>query len=159
MEAEVPREATSVPPPNPLLGMAVFRFLLAVFARRIGSCTGPQGFGEAPAECSTAWHFVRGRGPVPASTSFLPAVTFEEIERCRNTPPVIDETLERYYVVKLNSLQFCGPTNFNLPFWAGLDSLVLTLPLILWLTRAFTGVSPVQGVQQAIQLVDDRFRN
>ena len=71
--------------------------------------------------------------------------------------PELDETLERYYVVKLNSLQFCGPANFDLPFWAGLESLVLTLPMILWLRRAFTDLSPVKGVQQAIQLVDDHF--
>ena len=71
--------------------------------------------------------------------------------------PEIDETLERYYVVKLNSLQFCGPPNFDLPLWAGLESLVLTLPMILWLRRAFTGLSPVEAVQQAIQLVDDHF--
>ena len=65
--------------------------------------------------------------------------------------------LERYYVVKLNSLQFCGPPNFDLPLWAGLESLVLTLPMILWLRRAFTDLSPVEAVQQAIQLVDDHF--
>jgi lysine-N-methylase len=69
----------------------------------------------------------------------------------------MDETLERYYVVKLNSLQFCGPPNFDLPLWAGLESLVLTLPMILWLRRAFTDLSPVNAVQQAIQLVDDHF--
>ena len=56
----------------------------------------------------------------------------------------MDETLERYYVVKLNSLQFCGPPNFDLPLWAGLESLVLTLPMILWLRRAFIGLPPVK---------------
>jgi lysine-N-methylase len=65
--------------------------------------------------------------------------------------------LERYYVVKLNSLQFCGPPNFDLPLWAGLESLVLTLPMILWLTRAFKNVPLVDAVQQAIQIVDDHF--
>ena len=72
-------------------------------------------------------------------------------------PAEVDETLERYYVVKLNSLQFCGPPNFNMPLWAGLESLVLTLPMILWLSRAFTGLAPVKAVEQAIQVVDDHF--
>ena len=72
-------------------------------------------------------------------------------------PPEIDETLERYYVVKLNSLQFCGPPNFDMPLLAGLDSLVLTLPMILWLARALAGLPPVKAVEQAIQLVDDHF--
>ena len=82
---------------------------------------------------------------------------FEEVERSSGMPPEMDETLERYYVVKLNSLQFFGPPNFGLPLWAGLESLVLTLPMILWLRRAFTGLSPVEAVQQAIQVVDDHF--
>ena len=39
--------------------------------------------------------------------------------------------------------------NFDLPLWAGLESLVLTLPMILWLRRAIAGPSAVQAVQQA----------
>ncbi len=103
------------------------------------------------------WRFARGRGRVPRVNEFLPETTFEEVERCTGMPPEMDETLERYYVVKLNSLQFCGPPNFDLPFWAGLESLVLTLPMILWVRRALAGLPPVQAVQQAIQLVDDHF--
>ena len=98
-----------------------------------------------------------GRGRVPRVNEFLPETSFKEVERCSGMLPELDETLERYYVVKLNSLQFCGPPNFDLPLWAGLDSLVLTLPMILWLRRAFTDQSPVKAVQQAIQLVDDHF--
>ncbi len=79
------------------------------------------------------WRFARGRGRVPRVNEYLPDISFEEVERRSGMPPELDETLERYYVVKLNSLQFCGPSNFNLPFWAGLESLVLTLPMILWL--------------------------
>ena len=104
-----------------------------------------------------AWCFVRGRGSVPRVNEFLPEISFEEVERCSVKLPEMDETLERYYVVKLNSLQFCGPPNFDLPLWAGLESLVLTLPMILWLRRALTGLPPVKAVQQAIQLVDDHF--
>ena len=44
-----------------------------------------------------------------------------------------------------------------MPLWAGLDSLILTLPMILWLTRAIAGVSAAAAVQQAIELVDDHF--
>jgi lysine-N-methylase len=94
---------------------------------------------------------------VPRVNEFLPAVCFEEVERSTGTPSEIDEVLERYYVVKLNSLQFCGPPNFGLPFWAGLESLILTLPLILWLRRAFSDHSPVEAVQHAISVVDNHF--
>jgi lysine-N-methylase len=101
--------------------------------------------------------FVSGRGRVPRINEFLPEVRFEEVERRRGMPPEVDETLERYYAVKLNSLQFCGPPNFDLPLWEGLDSLILTLPMILWLSRALTDQPPVKAVQQAIQIVDDHF--
>jgi lysine-N-methylase len=65
--------------------------------------------------------------------------------------------LERYYLVKLSSLQFCGPPNFNLPFWSGLEYLALTLPLILWLTRALAPLPPGEAVQKALLLVDNHF--
>jgi lysine-N-methylase len=157
VETEVPREAADLPPPDPLLGTAVFRFLLAIFARRDRELYWASGLRRSSRRVLAAWRFVRGRGPVPGINEFLPDTTFEEVERRNNVLPEIDATLERYYVVKLNSLQFCGPTNFNLPLWSGLESLVLTLPMILWLGRAFTGLSPVDAVQQAIQLVDDHF--
>jgi len=45
----------------------------------------------------------------------------------------------------------------GLPILAGFESLVLTLPMILWLRRALTQLSPEKAVEQAIQLVDDHF--
>ena len=102
-------------------------------------------------------HFVRGRGPVPRVNEYLRDTSFEEVEQRSGTLAEIDETLERYYMVKLNSLQFCGPPNFDLPLWEGLESLVLTLPMILWLARALTHLPPVEAVQKAIEIVDDHF--
>jgi lysine-N-methylase len=157
VEAEVPREAADVPPPDRLLGRVPFRVLLAIFARRDRDVHRASGLGRRLGRVLAGWRFARGRGRVPRVNEFLPETRFEEVERCGGMPPEIDGILERYYVVKLNSLQFCGPPNFDLPFWAGLESLVLTLPMILWLTRALRGLSPVEAVEQAIQLVDDHF--
>jgi lysine-N-methylase len=157
VEADVPREPSDVPPPDRLLGKLLFRVLLAIFARKDRDVYRASGIGRGLGRVLAGWRFARGRGPVPRVNEFLPETRFEEVERCSGMPPELDETLERYYVVKLNSLQFCGPPNFDLPLWAGLESLVLTLPMILWLRRAFTGRSPVDAVQQAIQLVDDHF--
>jgi lysine-N-methylase len=154
VDAEVPREATDLPPPDRMLGGFLFRVLLAIFARRD---RGAPGVRRRLRRVLDGCRFVRGRGPVPRVNEFLPEATFEEIERRTGTPPEIDETLERYYVVKLNSLQFCGPPNFDLPLRAGLDSLILTLPMILWLQRAFTHLPPVEAVQKAIEVVDDHF--
>ncbi len=155
LEADVPLEAADLPPPDRLLGGVLFRALLAIFARRDRAVYRASGVGRRLGRVLAGWRFVRGRGRVPRVNEFLPETTFEEVESCSGMPPEMDETLERYYVVKLNSLQFCGPSHFDMPLWAGLESLVLTLPMILWLRRAFTGRPPVEAVQQAIQIVDD----
>jgi lysine-N-methylase len=157
LEADVPREVADVPPPDPVLGGILFRVLLAVYARRDRDVVRASSLWKRPRRVLDGWRFARGRGPVPRVNEFLTSIRFEEVEQSGGMPPEIDETLERYYVVKLNSLQFCGPPNFGLPFWAGLESLVLTLPMILWLRRALAGLPPVEAVQQAIQVVDDHF--
>jgi lysine-N-methylase len=157
VELEVPRAAADLSAPDRLFGGVLFRVILAIFARRDRDVAGERILRKRLGRVRAGWRFARGRGSVPRVNEFLPETRFEDVERRSGTPPELDETLERYYVVKLNSLQFFGPPNFNLPLWAGLESLVLTLPMILWLWRAFTGVAPVQAVQQAIQLVDDHF--
>jgi lysine-N-methylase len=157
VETEVPREPGDLPPPDRLLGRLLFRVLLAIFARRDRDVSQARGVPGRLGRVLAGWRFAKGRGRVPRVNEFLPETSFEEVERRGGTPPEVDETLERYYVVKLNSLQFCGPPNFDSPLWAGLESLVLTLPMILWLSRAFADVPPVKAVEQAIQLVDDHF--
>jgi lysine-N-methylase len=157
MEAETPRDAADLPPPDRLVGGVMFRALLAVFAGRERDARRATRVRSRLGRVLAGWRFARGRGRVPRVNGFLPETTFEEIEGRGGWPPEMDETLERYYVVKLNSLQFCGASNFDLPFWAGLESLVLTLPMILWLRRAFDDRPPAEAVQLAIQVVDDHF--
>jgi lysine-N-methylase len=157
LETDVPRQPEDVPAPDMLLGGILFRALLAIYSRRDRDVYGAARIGKRLGRVVDGWRFVRGRGSVPRVNEFLPETSFDAVEQSKGLPPELDETLERYYVVKLNSMQFCGPPNFNLPLWAGLESLVLTLPMILWLKRAFTDVSPVNAVQQAIQVVDDHF--
>ena len=125
-----------------LFGGVLFRVLLPIFAREDRTCRRAAGVRGRLGRVLVGWRFARGRGPVPRVNEFLPETSFEEVERCGGMPPEMDETLERYYVVKLNSLQFCGPPNFDLPLWAGLESLVLTLPMIFWLRRAFADRPP-----------------
>lgn len=153
---EVPSAPADVSPPDQLLGMVPFRVLLAIYARRDRDVFGASGIRRRLGRVLEGWRFVRGRGAVPRVNDILPKTSFAKIERCSGMPLELDETLERYYVVKLNLLQSCGSPNFDLPLLAGLESLALTLPMILWLLQAFTDPSPVQAVQQAIQLVDDR---
>jgi lysine-N-methylase len=56
-------------------------------------------------------------------------------------------------------MQFCGRTNFDLPFWDGIEALALTLPAIRWLSRVFAadGRGRDVALKQALQLVDDNF--
>jgi lysine-N-methylase len=156
LDDEVPRQPEDLPPPG-WIGRVLFRTLLGVYARK------DRGLNKGPATRNwltrvwAGWRFVRGRGKVPRVNGFLSPVTFKDVERGPGLSPEIDETLERYYLVKLNSLQFCGPANFNLPFWRGLESLVLTLAAILWLTRALAPIAPKEAIEKAISLVDDHF--
>ncbi len=157
VEADVPRNPADVPPPEELLGRVLFRLLLAVYVRRDRGMSPGLAIRSRLGRVGAGWRFLRGGGQVPRINEFLQETTFEAVEQNIGLPPELDETLERYYVAKLNALQFCGPPNFNLPFWAGLESLILTLPMILWLRRALIGVPPLQALQQAIQIVDDHF--
>ncbi len=157
MDADVPRDPSDLPAPDGLMGGVLFRVLLPIFARRDRDVYRAKAVRRRLGRVLDGCRFVRGRGAVPRINEFLPETTFEKIEQNCGNPQEMDETLERYYVVKLNSLQFFGPPNFDLPFWAGLETLVLTLPIILWLRRAITDASPVKEVEQSIQLVDDQF--
>ena len=157
VELEVPREPEDLPAPDSLFGGILFRALLAIYARSDRNVSEAAGVLRRLGRVLDGWRFVRGRGRVPRVNEFLPETRFEDLERGSGMLPEMDETLERYYAVKLNSLQFCGPPNFDLTLLAGLDSLALTLPMILWLRRAFTDKPPVNAVQQAIQVVDNHF--
>jgi lysine-N-methylase len=161
LDAEVPRSAAELPAPG-WIGRVLFRTLLAVFARKdLGRYRGPatrSGLGRL----LSGWRFVRGKGRVPKVNTLLPAATFAEVEQRPGPPPETDETLERYYLMKLTSLQFCGPANFDLPFWTGLEALLLTMPMICWMTKAMSlasvaDLSSLSGVEKAIFLVDDHF--
>lgn len=156
VETDVP-QAVDISAPHPLLGRVLFRSLLAIFARRERDVYRASGVRSRLGRVRAGWRFARGRGPVPRVNEFLPETSFEEVERCGGVPLELDETMERYYLVKLNSLQFCGPPNFDMPLLDGLESLILTMPMILWLKRAFHDVPPVKATQRALQLVDDHF--
>ena len=145
VEPDVPREAASLPPPDRLLGKLLFRVLLAIFARRDRDVYRAKSLRRGLARVLEGWRFARGRGTVPRVNEFLPETSFEQVEQCSGMPVEIDDTLERYYVVKLNSLQFCGPPNFDMPVLGGLESLVLTLPMILWLAHVYRPASGERG--------------
>jgi lysine-N-methylase len=157
LDSEVPADAGSLPPPN-WVGRILFRQAVALFTRKDhGPESGIARKGRV-ALLGAAWRFARGRGPIPRLHRRLPETTFEAIESARTAlSDEAEATLERYYTIKVESLQFFGATNFNLPFWDGLEMLAVTFPVILWVTRAMSEKSPNEAVARALTIVDDHF--
>jgi len=159
IDADVPHEPTRVAPPS-WIGRILFRQTLAVLIRKD---VGPQqgaATRSRPALLRAAWRFALGSGQVPQLHAALPATTFEQLDLPLGPLPVEAEAiLERYYLTKIESLQFCGATNFGFPLWTGLSSLALTLPAILWLVRAFSAAAlpPVEALTLAARIVDHNF--
>jgi lysine-N-methylase len=157
LDAEVPPAAEVLPPG--WVGRVLFRQAAAVYSRK--------DHGEARGDATRGLlrrfaiglRFGLGRGTVPRTSNYLrPGVTFAELEAPAGPPPAdAAEVLERYYLVKVESLQFCGPTSFGLSFWDGLEGLALTLPVILWLARGVAAPSGAEAVRRAVGVVDDHF--
>jgi lysine-N-methylase len=156
LDADVSPEPSGMPPPTRITRV-LFRQLLAVYARKdLGPdrslIRGRIGLPLA------AWRFIRGTGSVPRLHAWIPVTTFEQIEAANAPiPPLADEVLERYYTVKLSSLQFCGSAHFGFGFWEGFQDLALTLPVILWLVRALKDLPGDEAVARAIGIVDRNY--
>lgn len=157
LEAETPLQPSALPPPT-WIGRVLFRQVLALYVRK------DQGQDSGLLKRNrwnlfrAALSFARGRGPVPRLHAWIPETTFEQVEQ-RSGPlsEAAEMALERYYTLKVESLQFCGATNFGLSFWQGFESLALTYPVIVWLTRALRDVSPEEAIMRAIIMVDHNF--
>ncbi len=155
LEEEVPRDPATLPPPN-WLGRLLFRQALVVFTRKDhGPDHGIARQGRW-ALAKAAWRFLIGKGPVPRLHKRIPETTFAQIESA--AAPLTEEAeeiLERYYTIKVESLQFFGAPNFHLPFWDGLEMLALTYPLLVWVTRALADQPRGEALTRALTIVDD----
>jgi lysine-N-methylase len=154
-DAEVPANPTTVPPPG-WIGRMLFRQAAALFTRKDhGPNRGVAARGRL-ALLGAACRFARGRGAIPRMHRGLPESTFEEVEMPRGPlPGPAEELLERYYTIKVGSLQFCGSASFGLPLWEGFEALALTLPAILWVARLWRDLPRELAVTQALTVVDD----
>ncbi|MBN9119665.1 MAG: YkgJ family cysteine cluster protein [Planctomycetes bacterium] len=159
-DEEEPKVAAEVAKPG-WAGRTVFRQLVAVYARKDhGTEKGPALSGPVSRFWS-AVRFASGRGHVPKLHAALPdAATFAASDV--PTGAVSDTAaalLARWHRVKVESLQFCGPTNFGLGVWEGLESLALTYPVAMWLARVLVagGQSPDAAVTRAVRMADDNF--
>ena len=156
-DEETPASPDELPPPG-WSGRVVFRQVVAVYSRKDhGAEKGTAQRGPA-GRILAAMAFARGSGRIPKLNAMLPDVSFSQAE----TPagplsPASDALLTRYYHMKVESLQFCGPTNFDMNFWDGLESLAMTFPSIMWLSRAFHHLNRDEAVERALRHVDDNF--
>jgi lysine-N-methylase len=156
LDADVPVEPAQLPRPG-WVGRMLFRQVLAISARKDHGDNRGDVTRNRFTLLRAAWRFARGRGSVPRLNNFIPATTFAQVEEPAGPlPPAAEAILERYYQVKVGSLQFCGPLNFGLPFWDGFEALAATLPAVLWLTRAIGGPRE-EAVAKALSVVDDHF--
>jgi lysine-N-methylase len=157
LEGEVPADPVTLPPPN-WVGRVFFRQAIALFTRKDhGPDRGVARQGRT-ALLRAAWRFAVGRGQVPRLHMKVPETTFEQVEAASGVlPPEAEEVLERYYTVKVESLQFFGATNFKMPFWDGLEMLTVTFPVLMWVTRALTDLPRTEAVMRALTIVDDHF--
>jgi lysine-N-methylase len=157
VDTDTPEVPIEVPPPT-WAGRVLFRLTLAAHLRKDkGPDVGPDTRSRLSLVRS-AWRFARGNGPLPRLHGLLPETTFDHAEQPAGLlSEEAEQVLERFYVVKLTSLQFCGSANFGMSFWTGLDSLALTLPVVLWLMRVCKGLPPAEAATRCLRIVDHPF--
>lgn len=156
--SDVPVDAFSVNPPS-WIGRVLFRQACALFTRKDhGPNRGIANRGRI-ALLKAAVQFAKGTGAVPKLNYWTSDTTFENIEATRwELDQESTELMKRYYLVKVESLQFFGASNFGIPFWEGLNILLLTYPIIIWAALSQSDSEPmVVKIQRAISLVDDHF--
>jgi lysine-N-methylase len=157
LDVEVPSDPRAVEPPT-WVGRVLFRQALALYARK------DHGPGRGIVQrnrlslLASAIRFALGRGRVPRVHLWLPETTFDEVERQpRSLSRPAEAVLERYFLVKTDSLQFAGATQFGMGFWEGFESLCLTAPILYWLIRAQRDLSDEEAAVRAIGMVDANF--
>jgi lysine-N-methylase len=156
--SDVPVDAFAIPSPS-WVGRVLFRQITALFTRKDhGPNRGIANKGRM-ALLKAAIQFAKGAGNIPKLNVWISDTTFEDIELKRSDLDVeSNELLKRYYLIKLESLQFFGASNFGIPFWEGLNILLLTYPIIIWTSLAQNSQDPMADrIQRAISLVDDHF--
>ncbi len=157
---DVPVAAADVPPPK-WLGRTVFRQMAAIYSRTDNGRNAGVASRGRWTRIRAAWRFAVGKGTVPKLHARIPATTFAAAEQPDGPmTPAMDALLTRFYLVKLESMQFAGPTNYRRSYWAGLDSLALTYPVIQWLARVLAAAGSLtreDALALAVRQVDDHY--
>jgi lysine-N-methylase len=83
-----------------------------------------------------ALRFALGSGrATPMQDGFKP-VAFADLEKSfGGIPPESEETLVRFFRVKIQGIHFCGPAYYQIPFIEGFRHLALLFAATLWMAR------------------------
>lgn len=151
-----PTEPGVAEPPS-RLGAVLFRQAAGVYLRRDRGPNRGLVRGRL-ALLRAGWRFATGSGRVPRVHAWVGDLPFTRGEEPAGTvPPAGAALLERYYATKIASLQFCGAGHFGFAFWDGIESLVLTYPVILWASRLVQGHGQPDAVTAAVAMVDHNY--
>jgi lysine-N-methylase len=158
-EEDVPGPPEDVLPPG-WVGQMVFRPVAALYVRKdTGSDRGPAQ-SSALGRLMSAVRFARGKGHVPQTHAAVPVTTFAAAEKPLGPlGEESEELLERWLRVKVESGQFCGPANFGMSVWDGLESLSIAFAAVEWLVRVLASEGrPIDdAVRMAVRIVDDNY--
>jgi lysine-N-methylase len=143
---------------KPLLGIegSMFRHLLDIYCRidEVGKRS------SQSSRLATSLRMLSGQGSVPALRDGFPITTFKAIDALSSIPTG-DAALavERYLHVHLTSMGYFGRGFYGRSFTDGLNSLLLTYPLISWVARAIAigeGLATIdkQCTERAMAIID-----
>jgi lysine-N-methylase len=156
---EVPLDPVEVPAPG-WVGRMVFRPVAALYARKDTGSDRGAAQASALGRLLSAVQFARGAGYIPRTHAAMPPALFADAEKpLGELSERAEELLERWTRVKLESGQFCGPSNFGMHVWDGLESLAVAFAAAMWLARVLIvdGRPIDDAVLQAVRIVDDNF--
>jgi len=149
---------SELPPPS-RTGRVMFRLLAAQYARKDTLLVLQSGLSNRLRLLISALKFARGRGQIPILQDGFGVATFDQLEQPFGMPDTAQEMLTRYFLVKVQSIHFCGRAYYGLPLVEGFLSLVLIYPAILWLARwlavtAGRQALNIQDIQHAMTVAD-----
>lgn len=122
--------------PPSTTGRLFFRLCAANYARKDTVQTLAGGWRQRWRLLTAILRFTRGRGLVPPLQPGFNPVPFAALEEpFGGLPAGTEELLTRYWQVKLAGLHYCGPAYYQIPMDEGFRSLMLVLPVLLWLAR------------------------
>lgn len=123
-------------PPTDRLTRLSFTQLVAYYTREDTVVDQSRGWGGRWKLLRDILVFTFRRGRLPDLSPTWPGIPIRDVEH--NLPwftPQADELCTRYLVTKLQSRAFCGPAYYGEPVIEGLWSLLLTIPVTVWLAR------------------------